>query len=196
MPSGAELAAHPEMSAASAPDPSAIPAAEMASDHSSRDSPVLEVLKAANVPGDVVRGALKWVQQGSSFSNEQLAVIDAEGRASTQAEMRKLWPGEKYTENVKAINAYLSTQLSPSAADVIRHARDADGRAYMNDPANLQRLLGLALRPGPSAAGGGVDAQIKSIEAFMKVNRPAYTKDEPLQARYRELLAAKHGDRA
>lgn len=189
MPSGVELAGHPELSAVNVPDPSAIPASERATNHSAGDSQVLEVLKAADVPRDVITGALAWAQHGSALPEDKLAAIDAQGRAEAKAELGTLW-GDKYADNVAAIKAYVKEQLPGSAAEVLLNARDAEGRAYLNDPANLQRLLGLATKARPEAAGD-VDAQIRSIEAFMKGNRAQYNKDEPLQARYRSLLAAR-----
>ena len=148
----------------------------------------LETLKASGISSQVVREALDYVQNGSAHSAQDLEAIDAADRGASVAELDALW-GKDRQSNVAALNSFLNDLPS---GDAIRNSRTADGRAVLNDPANVQRLLGLARQPRPSAKGD-VGEQIAAIEGFMRSNRGAYNKDEALQARYRELLSRREG---
>lgn len=149
----------------------------------------LEAFKAVDMPREVIQGAMTWIERGPAQSQAELDVIDTADHTAGASELRNLWQG-KYAANLKAIDKYLD-QLPQGVGDVIRNARGPDGHAYANDPAILARLASPALKPRPELGSGSVDAQIKEIESFMKTNRTAYTRDEPLQARYRELLTLK-----
>jgi hypothetical protein len=152
----------------------------------------IALLEAAQIPADTVRQALDWATRGPTQTQEELDAIDRDGRDGLRAEMAQLW-GDRMGANLSAINAYLDT-LPANVATVIRNARDADGKALANDPATLQRLLGLAKQPRPErSTSGSIDAEIKSIETFMRRDRRGYDRSEQTQARYRELLGAKHG---
>lgn len=131
-----------------------------------------------------------WLELGTEHTASQLAAIDAADRASAEQELRALW-GDEYDGNVRAINAYLDDDRTFGAGDAFRHARRPDGHALANDPAELQRLLGEARRTRPAPGGGTVDGEIREIERFMRSDRAGYNRNEPLQARYRELLALK-----
>ena len=126
------------------------------------------------------------------MSQAELDTIDAADRAKAETELKALWGKGKYLSNIKAINKYVAETLKPGVADVIQSARHADGHAIGNDPAVLQRLLGPALKAQPAELNGDLDTQIETIESFMRTNRAAYNRDEPLQSRYRQLL----GERA
>ena len=78
--------------------------------------------------------------------------------------------------------------------------RFSDGTPFMSDPKVLNYLLGLARELNPLGTvlpgqGGdlaqGVDAEIATIEKFMKTNRGEYNKDAKMQARLRELYTAR-----
>jgi len=48
--------------------------------------------------------------------------------------------------------------------------------------------------PGAGAnAGQAIADEIATIERTMRENRPAYNRDERMQARYRQLLEAREG---
>jgi hypothetical protein len=152
----------------------------------------IALLESAQMPADTVRQALDWATRGPTQTPEELDAIDQSGRDSVRAEMKSLW-GDRMDANLSTINAYLDT-LPTNVATVIRNARAADGKALANDPATLQRLLGLAKQPRPERpTSGSIDAEIKSIETFMRRDRRGYDRSEQTQARYRELLGAKHG---
>ena len=152
---------------------------------------VVEMVKATQMPAETVQAALQWLEHGDSIPASELAEIDADSSATTRAELTQMW-GTSYAANVAAINVFLDA-LPPNAAFVIRNARDADGRAFANDPAVLQRLLGAARQHQPSsAAKDDVDGQIREIEATMRRDRAAYNRNGQLQARYLALLSAKH----
>lgn len=150
------------------------------------DNSMLAMLKAADIPQDIVQGALQYIEHGSDHTPAQLAIHDAQARVSAETELKSLW-GAQYEAKVKSIKTYLDT-LPAQAREVIMSARDREtGSAYLNDPAVLMRLAGMAGKP--RAAVG--ESDIASIEKFMRSNRAAYNRDEAMQARYRSLLAAK-----
>lgn len=151
-----------------------------------------EAFTAIGLPSDIVESARAWMDKGLVMSQAELDTIDAADRAKAETELKALWGKGKYLSNIKAINKYVAETLKPGVADVIQSARHADGHAIGNDPAVLQRLLGPALKAQPAELNGDLDTQIETIESFMRTNRAAYNRDEPLQSRYRQLL----GERA
>ena len=75
-----------------------------------------------------------------------------------------------------------------------------DGTALFNSPEFVEFFVGLAREFNPVLAvmggdgrplGKGIEDEIASIEKLMRENRPAYNRDEKLQARYRTLLDAR-----
>jgi hypothetical protein len=148
---------------------------------------LIEVAKAAAVPANVVGQVANWVQHGTSHDAAELQQIDEDSAQAARTELRGLWGADRYAENLQAINRYLDTAISPEEAEVLRDGRLADGRALMNDPAMVQRVLGLAKAPSPELRGS-IDQQVAEIEKYMRSNRREYSKNEVLQARYRELL--------
>jgi hypothetical protein len=160
-----------------------VPAVE----HSISETGMLGVLRAAEMPQEVVAGTLQWSQSGTTKQQTELDKIDVQDLGQTRAELEQLW-GDKYGSNAKALARYVE-RLPTAAAEIVRNARDpATGRAYLNDPANVVRLAGLARAPQPQGEG---PLTIEAVEGFMRTNRAAYNKDEALQARFRELLLAR-----
>lgn len=160
----------------------------MDDDSQANASALPATIASAGIPADAVVDSLRWVELGTTQSDEELAGLDAVHVAEASSELGALW-GDRYAENVGAINAFLNETFAPDVADAIRHARRTSGRALFNDPAIAQRILGLALAPRPqSTSTGDVDSQIRQIEAFIRSNRADYSRNEPLQARYRQLL--------
>jgi hypothetical protein len=97
--------------------------------------------------------------------------------AAGERELDSTW-GAKAERNAAAFARYYDSLPAAERARI-----DAD--PWADDPAFVQELMGQALRPQPAAQ------TIEGIEAFIRTNRSAYTKDEPLQARYRELVEAR-----
>jgi hypothetical protein len=84
--------------------------------------------------------------------------------------------------------------------DKLLNGRLADGTPIGSSPEMLKFLVGLALIQNPSGVvvpGSeadpmkGVEGEIEKIEKTMRENRKAYNLDEPMQARYRQLLEAR-----
>lgn len=170
-----------------APADATLPAEEFSPAGS--NSQMLAAMRAAEMPAEVVRGALTWVQHGTERPQAELDALDAADIAAARETLQQLWEG-KYATKLQAVNRYLSG-LPPQAREVIAGARDpATGRAYANDPAVMVRLAGLASRPQPEAGGD----EIAAIEKFMRTNRGDYNRDEALQAKYRQLLDARNAD--
>lgn len=176
------IAQHGDRGIASVPDP--VPVQEFSAPAASNG--VVGVLKAAEIPREVVAGTMHWLEHGTDKSENELATIDAADLAQTRTELEHLWGGpDKVERHVDTLGRYIGS-LPSQEAEVIQNARDpASGRAYLNDPANVVRLAGLARAPQPAGDG---PMTIARIEAFMRTNRTAYQKDEALQARYRQLL--------
>ncbi len=183
MPSASALAQDPERSVATASQSDAASATEQGQLASPS---IRELIRTVGMPDQHVRDAMDWQNSAETRTEVELAAIDAQDLAHAQHTMRALW-GDSYASNVEILKTYLSEHVDPADAYVILNARSADGHALANKPDVLQRLLGQAKTPAPSLKGD-VSAQIKSIEDFMRANRAAYNKNEPLQARYRELL--------
>lgn len=156
----------------------------------------LEAVKAGGFERDEVMAVLDWVHNDTKLPAHELAAIDASSKTSTRAELANLWGATAVDANLSAINRYVDTHFNPNVAFAIKNARDADGKAFANNPAFLQRLLGLAKQApskGAAAGSGSVDDQISDIINVMRNDRPAYDRNEQLQARYRELLVQKYG---
>lgn len=148
---------------------------------------LLELVKDAGIPHDTVSQVLEWVEKGSTQSDTDLAARDVEDQEATTAELKALWGEDKWDKNVKALNRLLDG-MPGSSGEVLRSARMADGRAVLNDAAFVARLLGVANRPGPKGSKDPA-VEIKQILAFMRRDRAAYNRDEPMQARLREAYA-------
>ena len=148
---------------------------------------VQAAITAMDVPPDVINAVSGWLKNGPSQSEAELKVLDEQHQASTEVDLMALW-GDSYDSNIAAIKAWVSRQ-KPEIASVILNGRLADGRAIANSPDMLVRMLSQARGPQPASGSKDVASQIREIEKFMRENRRAYNRDEPLQARYRELLS-------
>lgn len=184
--SGSQIAAGTQARLAAA-DASATPAPQQS------ELPVISpdiaaVFREAGIPDDVLPGALRWAAEGTpNKTDSELEQMDKEDLASTVAALEHIW-GTDFKRNLDSVRHYISN--IPETAAALIQARDPEtGHNYLNDPANVVRLAGLARAPQPTAY------TIEGVEAFMRTNRGAYSKDEALQARYREMLAAREAQK-
>ena len=180
-------AAEPAEADAPSATPAALPGDAQAT------TPVLETVKAAGFSAAEVNAALVWLDSGPTQTAGELAAIDATDRAAAQTALVNLW-GDRIKENVAAINFLLDT-LPAGAAFTLRNGRTADGRAFANDPAVLQRLLGVAQKAAKASNGapaaGDAEATIRELENYMRRSRYTYDRDEVAQARLRAAYAAR-----
>jgi len=115
---------------------------------------------------------------------------------------------DRYLNGVGALFANAAGGADPDNPDGVMArvlaGRTADGKKIGDDPDVMRFLIGLAqeLRPvetvieAGSPSGQSIDAEIAEIKEKMRTDRRAYNKDEKLQARYRELIAARHRSQA
>lgn len=136
---------------------------------------------------------------------DQQALVHAEERKVDQAdtqkrisELRNEW-GNDYAPNVAILDSFLSGMGGDLPA-MFKDALLPDGTRLLNNTTIVKFLTGVARESNPLAhvlpAGGegsmkSLESEIASIEKTMRENRTAYNKDEPMQARYRDLLAAR-----
>jgi len=167
-------------------DPASAPASATSGNQEEFSDPTAgafsAVLDSARVPDNVRADVHAWAEgRGPAAQGHD----DAADIAAADAELRRVWNGDgEYERNMAAVAAYVG-RLPEVERAALFEPRDENGRALGNDAANIVRIAGLARGPQPQAM------TIEGIEAFMRSNRAAYNRDEPLQARYRELLDAR-----
>jgi hypothetical protein len=177
------------------------------------DRPLAESFAAALHPAgatpEVMSAALNWY-----FRNEeaQAATLDEADEAfrieSERILKQELGPG--FARQTNAVAALFAD--APGGADLedpgslfarLMGGRLADGRIVGNDPDMVRFLVGLARDLHPMAtvteagnpSGQSIDAEIAEIREKMRSDRRGYFSNDALQARYRELIAARERNR-
>lgn len=170
------------------------------------DKPLVDkyvmAMHGANATPEQVKAGVQAYLQMQEDHKRQVAETDIDHAAALEEELRTEW-GPDYKKNVGAVISMLG-QADKSVAETIMNARGADGRAIANDPAVLRWLAGHARQLGfvngttvamGADPGKSIDDEISSIKGKQfnadGSRNPAYWKDEKLQTRYRELVAAK-----
>lgn len=161
-------------------------------------SSFVEIAHSMNMTPDQVKAAIEW--NAMNQENVINARLDADEtqRAETLDELNIEWGGN-FRRNVNMINSLFS-QIPEEIREDLLSARLPDGSAMFNNVDILRGFAAIAAELNPAGivvppGGGdplkGVNEEIESIEKTMRENRPAYNRDEKMQARYRELLAAR-----
>ena len=166
------------------------------------DKPVFgsfaEVMHKMNADPKLVHASIEWYNKFAEEQEAKVAEGDLTAKQQVEDALRTKW-GPDYRANVNAMQGYLDT-LPAGVADMLRSARMDDGTALFNSPEFVEFFVGLAREFNPVLAvmggdgrplGKGIEDEIASIEKLMRENRPAYNRDEKLQARYRVLLDAR-----
>ena len=162
-------------------------------------SVVLKHAHEANQTPDQVKATLRaWTElQTRVMENRAEADIDAQTKGEDV--LRAEW-GPEFRRNINLVHGLLDGATTPGLKDALLGGRLADGTPIGSSPEALKLLVGLALIQNPAGVvvpGSeanplkGVDDEIAKIEKTMRENRPAYNRDEAMQARYRELLGAR-----
>ena len=138
----------------------------------------------------------------------QIDEMDETFRVETERSLRDEY-GPTFTRYRNAIGTLFETMPGGSSAEGsffanLAGGRTADGRIIGNHPDFIKWAVGLVRELKPLAAvtedgnqlGQNVDDEISKIDKFMRTNRDEYFKDEKMQARYRELTAARERNRA
>ena len=165
-------------------------------------------LHSKNADPAVVSEALGWYHDLQEKALADQAETDKATRQQYEDELRAEW-GSEYRSNVNAIKAFMDT--APTASDgttlkeLVDGARLSDGTPIGTHPTMLRWLSEMATAQNPAgviAPGSGttqidaVDDEIKSIEKVMRTDRRTYNKDQAMQKRYVDLLAARDKLRA
>jgi hypothetical protein len=170
------------------------------------DKPLVDkyvaAMHAADATPEQVKAGVQSYLQMQEDHKRQVAETDIDHAAELEEELRTEW-GPDYKKNVGSVVSMLG-HADSAVADVIMNARGPDGRAIANDPKVMRWLAGHARQLGfvngtvvamGADPGKSIDDEIAGIKAKQYdasgARNPAYWKDEKLQARYRELLAAK-----
>ena len=136
-------------------------------------------------------------------SQEEKILADGEAedetfRQESEDKLRVEW-GADYRRNLNIINGLFDT-APEGVKDLIFNGRLADGKPIGSHPDVLRYFVDLALQINPVAtvvgtSGGNVmssiDDELEQINNTMKNEPSKYYKDEKMQARWRELTAAK-----
>jgi hypothetical protein len=178
------------------PTPEGLSHSSMIPDTEMREPPVIGqaivgLIQDARIDPTTVSEVLRYIEEGSQYSQADLDHWDAKHSEDAKAELLETWGGDeaKYGANIEALRT-LVEGLPKSARDAILHGRTADGRAILNNPALVQQLLGVALQPGPKGGDGkSIKLQLAEISDFRRDNRDKYFRDESMQKRERELIA-------
>ena len=173
------------------------------------DKPMLDgFLKAvhgATSASDYLSKSMNWYYK---LQEEQAAALD-DGDEKFKIEATRALKDEFGPAFNRKTNAIANLfDIAPGGADVknekalysrLMAGRTADGKMIGNDPDMVRWLSALAFERNPSASvvedgdqsGTTVAAEIASIEKLMRDDRRAYDKDEPKQARLRDLYSAR-----
>jgi hypothetical protein len=173
------------------------------------DRPIAESFAAAVHPAgatpEVVSAALDWYYRNEA---EQAAALDEADEAFREESERALREefGPSFQRKINRVAALFAD--APGGADPesrtslyarLLGGRTADGKIIGNDPDMMRFLVALSgeLAPAPAVteagdpAGRAADEEIAEIERRMKTDRRGYFRDDKMQARYRELVAAR-----
>lgn len=165
------------------------------------DKPFIDaVLKAAhdkNIRPEAVNAVVDAYYQEQDRILAERESQDRVFLEETQESLRTEF-GPEYRRNVEAAKAYLAG-LPEGLGALIAGARLADGRMLGGHPAAARWLIQIAQELNPIASlipGGagdikGIDDELAEISKYRRENRDAYYRDEKMQARERQLLAAK-----
>lgn len=160
----------------------------------------LEAAHDANMTPDQVNGALGWYLERHNQVLTEQAASDRAAHDQAVDRLRETW-GPDYRAQVNVLHGLLDAAPDDLKQNFLG-ARMADGTLLGDCAPVLEWLASLALAANPRAtlapAGAGgpgkaLSDEIAAIERRMATDRDAYFKDEPAQARYRDLIAARDG---
>jgi len=151
----------------------------------------------ANMSNAQVSQALDWYFRQQDEIAAAQSRRDETTHQETVEELQGVW-GQDFRARVNRLHAFLD-EAPEGVKENLIGARMADGSLFGDCAPALLWLEQLAAAASPAATlvpagGGGGQAladEIASIERRMAEDRTGYFKDEAMQARYRDLLAAR-----
>ena len=170
------------------------------------DKPIAEFfmnrLHSVNADPKVAHALLTGYSEFAEAEQDAQAQIDtADSKEATDA-LRNEWKAD-YRTNINAVETFLLNTFGKEVKEQFMNGRFGDGKAFMNDPRVLQAIAAVQrkidplvplLHTGDGDPAESLNDEITKIELFMKEHRTKYNKDEPMQARLRELydMRTKH----
>lgn len=157
----------------------------------------LEIAHAQNMKPSEVKSNLQSYFAIKDAEEAQRNEAIEQYRAEANTTLRSEW-GKEYHANINAVKSLLTSQFGESAG-LLENATLPDGSILGDNPAILRSLANLAREINPVAtlvpgsAGSSMDSiktELEKISATRRENPKAYWKDESIQTRELELLAA------
>lgn len=145
--------------------------------------------------------ALEWYYGNVDKQATVIADADASYHDESVEQLREVWQGSAYKQNVTAVNNLIAGWPEGLGAAVLG-ARDEKGRKLGDNPGLIQQLASLALELNPAYSlvpagtgdqGKAMQTRIAEIEAMMKPSHPQhqeYQRNEAIRTEYRNLLDA------
>jgi hypothetical protein len=159
-------------------------------------APVFNILHAANVPTSVVSALVNEYMKLDQQAVSQVKLQDDRDAQEATLALKRSW-GVDFERNKGLVEMFF-VDMPKEAREAFMGARMADGKAVFNNPQVLQFFVGKQREVNPlatvvAAAGGDgakqLHEEIAALEARM--GSAEWYKDEPAQARYRELVTAR-----
>lgn len=153
----------------------------------------------ANMPAGQATQALHWYYEMQENTLADQERMDNDFLTESEDALRAEWGPQDYRRNINLIKGLVDT-MPEGLQEGFVGARLADGRALMNTPEMARWLVGISRQINPVSTvvpGAGVNApaviedEIASIEKVMREDRAQYNQDPKMQARLRELYAAR-----
>lgn len=160
---------------------------------------VLEVAHANNVSPEAAKAIVGVWPKIKEQADNKRAEDDAIRQTTAVDALRDEW-GPEFRRHMNVISGLLDSTMPEAVKGQFLTMRLPDGTRVGDSPSMLRSLLSLALIKNPTGVvvpGSGADPvqgvndEIAKIEKTMREDRKGYFKDEKLQARYRDLLAAR-----
>lgn len=152
-------------------------------------------LHANNVPNGAAKALVSWFNTERTKRTEAAVDRDMQFQKDSEDALRTKW-GNDYRPNMARMDAFFA--MAPAGlAEKLNAARFGDGSRVAMDPAFIEFVVDLSRQVNPAGVmlpgkGGtlsqSVEEELKGIDKRMREDRQGYDKDEPQQARYRELL--------
>lgn len=158
----------------------------------------LKVAHAADYTPDQVKAAVRQYYANEERIAESQHQFDIEAKTKTEDALRGEW-GQEYKTNMARFNSILDSLFTPDMKKALQYGRLADMTPIGSSPEFIKAMVALSLERDPALtiipAGSGdqvqaIESELAQISKYRKENRAAYYKDEKMQARERQLIAA------
>lgn len=164
-----------------------------------------KIMHEAGATPDVFNKAINWYFEQQAETAAAMEQRDDEYRTESMQALKEEY-GASFQRNLNGLSALFS--MAPGGADPknpeslfarLLGGRTADGKRIGDDPAFVKFAIALAHEIAPAAtvtedgdqSGDKMNAEIAAIEKRMREDNAGYFKDEKMQARYRDLVAAR-----